>query len=280
MLRIARTCSAAVLVSLTLVAPAAAHTPGTGGAAAFEEPDVVSLKCQTGQRASCPKGQVLRLNGENLARTSTVVFLGGKGASDDRRAAPMERSQHRVLINVPSAARSGRIRVVTRFAEATGPRVTVTAPPAAPATPPSYSAGVFPVQGAHDYGTEINRFGGGRGHQGQDVFAECGTPLVAALAGTVTLSRFQSRAGYYVVIKADDGTSQAYMHMVGPAVVKKGQRVQAGQRIGEVGETGRASGCHLHFELWTAPGWYEGGKAVDPLPALKRWDGAATARRR
>jgi murein DD-endopeptidase MepM/ murein hydrolase activator NlpD len=39
-----------------------------------------------------------------------------------------------------------------------------------------------------------------------------------------------------------------------------------------VGETGRASGCHLHFELWTAPGWYKGGRAVDPLPTLRRWD--------
>jgi murein DD-endopeptidase MepM/ murein hydrolase activator NlpD len=35
---------------------------------------------------------------------------------------------------------------------------------------------------------------------------------------------------------------------------------------------GRASGCHLHFEMWTAPGWYQGGDVFDPLPELTRWD--------
>ena len=75
-----------------------------------------------------------------------------------------------------------------------------------------------------------------------------------------------------MVIKAGDGTSQAYMHLAGPATVKKGQRVTAGQTIGAVGDTGRASGCHLHFELWSSPGWYEGGSPMDPLPVLKAWD--------
>ena len=43
-------------------------------------------------------------------------------------------------------------------------------------------------------------------------------------------------------------------------------------RSGEVGDTGNARGCHLHFEEWTAPGWYDGGRPFDPLPDLKRWD--------
>jgi murein DD-endopeptidase MepM/ murein hydrolase activator NlpD len=128
------------------------------------------------------------------------------------------------------------------------------------------------VQGTHDYGTATNAFGGGREHQGQDILAACGTPVVAALGGEVTLTRFQERAGNYVVIKADDGTSQAYMHLLEPATVTKGDRVTAGQALGQVGQTGRTTACHLHFELWTTPGWYEGGVAIDPLPLLKAWD--------
>jgi murein DD-endopeptidase MepM/ murein hydrolase activator NlpD len=149
---------------------------------------------------------------------------------------------------------------------------------------------VFPILGAHDYGEYAASFGGGRGHQGQDVFAACGTPLVAARGGRVKHKAFQSRAGNYLVIDADkSGYDMAYMHLRDPALVSKGDRVVTGQVIGYVGETGRAHGCHLHFELWTAPGWYTGGRAINPLPALRAWDVAtsgstasarATSRRR
>jgi murein DD-endopeptidase MepM/ murein hydrolase activator NlpD len=86
-------------------------------------------------------------------------------------------------------------------------------------------------------------------------------------------AKWQDRAGNYVVLQGADGQSYAYMHMQAPAEVRKGQTVRAGQQVGRVGDTGRASGCHLHFEQWTAPGWYEGGKAIDPLPLLRSLDG-------
>ena len=131
----------------------------------------------------------------------------------------------------------------------------------------------FPVAGAHDYGEFAASFGGGRGHQGHDVFAECGTPLVAARGGVVSFKQYHARAGYYIVIDGDrTGTDFVYMHMREAALVDKGERVKTGQLIGFVGDSGRASGCHLHFEEWTSPGWYEGGKAFDPLPDLRAWD--------
>ncbi len=66
-----------------------------------------------------------------------------------------------------------------------------------------------------------------------------------------------------------------YMHLRTEAYFQSDDTVTTGERIGLVGDTGDASACHLHFELWTAPGWYDGGDAVDPLSYLKEWDAAS-----
>lgn len=135
---------------------------------------------------------------------------------------------------------------------------------------------IFPIRGRHDYGSAGSRFGSarsGHSHQGHDVFADCGTPMVAARGGTVRYAGYESSAGYYVVIDGrGSGRDLAYMHLLRTPRVSTAQKVRTGQRIGEVGETGRAVGCHLHFEIWTAPGWYVGGAPIDPLPSLRRWD--------
>jgi murein DD-endopeptidase MepM/ murein hydrolase activator NlpD len=133
---------------------------------------------------------------------------------------------------------------------------------------------LFPIRGRHDLGqTETNNFGGGRGHQGQDMFARCGTKLALARGGKVQYAGYHGAAGNYVVVDAA-GTriDHVYMHMREAPLVSTGDRVFTGQKIGEVGDTGRATGCHLHFEMWTAPGWYEGGRPFDPLPSLESWD--------
>ena len=138
--------------------------------------------------------------------------------------------------------------------------------------------GKFPVRGRHGYGGPVQRFGaprsGGRIHQGQDVFAACATPVVAARGG-----RVQARGsdpvlyGDWVVI---DGrgtrTDDRYAHLIRPASVHDGERVRTGERIGRIGRTGNARtvGCMLHFEAWPS-GWRRGAPA-DPLPMLRRWD--------
>jgi murein DD-endopeptidase MepM/ murein hydrolase activator NlpD len=135
---------------------------------------------------------------------------------------------------------------------------------------------VFPVRGRHDYGGEGAHFGAGRAghsHQGHDVFAACGTRMVAARGGRVKFEQYHAAAGHYIVIDgAGSDVDYAYMHLAEPSPFQPGDRVFTGQRIGSVGDSGNAAGCHLHFELWGAPGWYDGGEPFDPLPALQAWD--------
>jgi murein DD-endopeptidase MepM/ murein hydrolase activator NlpD len=135
---------------------------------------------------------------------------------------------------------------------------------------------MFPVRGTHDYGGASARFGAAREghiHQGQDVMASCGTKLVAARAGRVVYQGYHALAGYYLVIHGSgSGYDYMYAHLREPALLEEGERVYTGQQVGEVGDTGDAQGCHLHLELWSAPGWYKGGHPLDPLPELKRWD--------
>ena len=127
---------------------------------------------------------------------------------------------------------------------------------------------IFPVNGKVDYGDGI---GAGRGHQGQDLFAECGTKMVAARAGKVEAVEFHEAAGNYLVIdgKKTD-TDYVYMHLQDTPTVAEGDKVKTGQAIGLVGETGNASGCHLHFEMWDSG--YQQGEPADPTPELKKWD--------
>ena len=133
----------------------------------------------------------------------------------------------------------------------------------------------FPLLGPHDFGGPGARFGAGRTghiHQGQDVIAAEGTPIVAPVAGTISWRSNQpGGAGLYLVLHAVDGHDYVFMHLrPGTILVDQGSRVRTGQRLAEVGHTGDATGPHLHFEVWVG-GWQQ-GHPIDPLPLLERWD--------
>jgi hypothetical protein len=148
----------------------------------------------------------------------------------------------------------------------------------AAAVPPTaasflYLGHVFPVRGPHTYGDGFGVQRSGHTHQGVDVLANCGTPLVAARGGVVKYKGTHPAAGNYLVIDGvDSGIDNVYMHLRDPSPLNKGDSVRTGQPIGFVGRTGDATACHLHFEEWSAPGWYTGGQAFDPLADLKAWD--------
>jgi murein DD-endopeptidase MepM/ murein hydrolase activator NlpD len=132
----------------------------------------------------------------------------------------------------------------------------------------------FPVRGAHTYGDGVGAPRAGHVHEGQDVSAACGTPLQAARGGRVQWNGYQSAAGNYLVIDGKrTGHDYAYMHLREPSPLRKGHVVRTGQRIGFVGATGDATGCHLHMEEWSGPGWYEGGHFLSEITEhLQNWD--------
>ena len=106
------------------------------------------------------------------------------------------------------------------------------------------------------------------------MFAKCGTPLVAARGGVVQFKQYHAAAGNYLVIDAA-GTSvdYVYMHLAEPTPVPR-RRPRLHRPAHRRGRGYRQRpGCHLHFELWSGPGWYDGGKPFDPLPSLQAWDG-------
>jgi Peptidase family M23 len=108
------------------------------------------------------------------------------------------------------------------------------------------------------------------GHLGNDIFGARGTPIVVAQAGVVTEAGFSSIGGNNVVIRDDCGWSYYYAHLdsldAGNAVI--GRHLQAGTKLGELGNTGQAqSGApHLHFSVYP-DGTYERG--IDPFPILQ-----------
>ena len=176
-----------------------------------------------------------------------------------------------------ATARGAKLRRTARASGRLTLRVTAPAPPPPAPPAPAVGAGLFPVQGPYSLGGDGARFGAGRtgrAHQGQDILAAEGTPVISPVAGVVHWRAYQAGgAGHYVVIRGDDGRDYAFMHFQdGSVAVRKGQRVAARQRIANVGNTGASSGAHLHFEIWP-DGWYASADShpIDPLPDLLAW---------
>lgn len=158
----------------------------------------------------------------------------------------------------------------------TGPLMELTALgtlPSAAKPRPEPREYVHPVHGEVGYGEAMAQFGVNRGshvHQGQDVFASDGTPLVAVTDSVVVETGSGDGRGNFVALYDPHmRRTYVYFHMQRPASVEQGERVDAGERVGRVGCTGSCFGTHLHFEV--RRGRDSAGPALDPLPLLERW---------
>lgn len=91
----------------------------------------------------------------------------------------------------------------------------------------------------------------GRHHDGIDIANRIGTPIYAVTDGVVEESGPASGFGMWIKLRHTDGTQSIYGH-INRSFVKEGQKVEAGEQIAEVGNRGRSTGPHLHFEVWDA----------------------------
>ncbi len=139
----------------------------------------------------------------------------------------------------------------------------------------------FPLPSSAGRYSYRRRFGSGEaGHRGTDIFAATGTPVVAVEAGQAT-RKTEPRGGRVVYLDGDSGARHFYGHLAfwSPKLQQLGTgRVQSGDQLGGVGNTGNAKGGppHLHFQTKkskSAP-WYDPFdllRKLDPRPAIERY---------
>lgn len=113
-------------------------------------------------------------------------------------------------------------------------------------------------------------------HKGVDIHALQGTPIISTVSGVIEMVGWQDSAGNYIRIRGDDGYLYKYLHMDSATNLEVGTRVTRNTQIGQVGNSGSASGTHfhLHFEMWGSNG------SIDPAPFLNAtgWDGSTNYR--
>lgn len=131
-----------------------------------------------------------------------------------------------------------------------------------PRGPAQFNGYIWPAKGVFTSG-----FGPrwGRMHRGIDIAAPIGTPIMAAASGEVVFSGWNSGGfGNLVKIRHGDGSVTYYAHN-NRLLVRRGEYVEQGQQIAEMGSTGRSTGPHLHFEIRVG-----GTNAVNPVALLPR----------
>ena len=102
---------------------------------------------------------------------------------------------------------------------------------------------------------------GSTNHKGMDISAKSGTTIKAAATGTVKFAGYKGSLGNLVIIESEKGIETYYGHC-SKIYVKKGQKVTAGDKIAAVGQTGAATGPHLHLEI------HVNGKVINPQKYL------------
>jgi murein DD-endopeptidase MepM/ murein hydrolase activator NlpD len=123
---------------------------------------------------------------------------------------------------------------------------------------------ILPARGrlSSRFGVRSDPFTGvSRFHNGIDLAGEIGTPVLAAMSGSVSMAGFNPNYGRYLILSHAEGFQTLYGHLDG-FKVRKGARVKQGELIGTMGNSGYSTGSHLHFSIFLR------GEPVDPLRYL------------
>lgn len=164
----------------------------------------------------------------------------------------LEEAQWTLQGQADEAAAAGACRGAVRLDQPTGGRTR------------SWVAPVETYELSAGYGSGGERWA--RRHTGQDFAVPIGTPVRAVGAGRVVKVSCGGAFGIEIVVQHADGYYTQYAHLAA-VTVDQGERVAAGQWIGQAGTTGNSTGPHLHFEVRVTP---ELGSGVDPVPWLRR----------
>jgi murein DD-endopeptidase MepM/ murein hydrolase activator NlpD len=212
---------------------------------------------------------------EELAKAAEQLSRAAKAATDEarkRKLSAADRASQETAAKLAEEALQKAVaaRLAAEQSRKAAEQAATTDPTTTdPTTIPTGGAAVSPVPGAVS-GAHFGDVGiWARYHTGLDFRAAAGTPIRAVKAGVVLYAGNSGNwAGNHVAVKHADGMTTMYCHMSSMAA-HAGETVQAGQIIGYVGETGRAFGPHLHFELYP-PGVKYGDiyHAINPQPYL------------
>ena len=232
-----RTAVLSALAVATVLAPLSSHLDNTPLASA-------AMKMHAGGAAQSPAA-----GGAKSSSVASAVL----GRDDD-----LEESSDSQLSNVPDAATRARIREAFQNAaktcsSATGASGDTSAFSSKPQLFYPMLPDTYTISSEYGYRTHPT-LGVPKLHAGQDMAAPVGTPIYAAAAGTVTTAGMVDGTGTVTIKHEIDGQVwyTSYLHMYEDGIyVKAGDTVTAGQMIAGVGNTGRSSGAHLHFEVRT-----------------------------
>jgi murein DD-endopeptidase MepM/ murein hydrolase activator NlpD len=199
------------------------------------------VRIRTEQQRAIRTQLIANQRGLSAARSDKRVALA------DAREDAKEHAAHAAALQAQSAALAAQIRASQAQSSVTY----------SSSSAPSASGFVWPVSGP-----VVSGFGWrwGRMHEGIDIGAGYGTPIVAAASGVVIYAGWMGGYGNLIIVDHGDGVATAYAHQSSFAV--GGGPVSQGQTLGYVGCTGHCFGPHLHFEVRV------NGSAVDPLGYL------------